>query len=110
MFVIWLVPFIIGIILGIQLPFWALCIIAVVAIAYMGSDYVHKKEIAAIIDIIASMCLIIGMFLGKGYVYIAYPELRPDIPVINPFVPHGAHKLIPGTENDSPKAKVKDQG
>jgi len=85
--------FVFGAIVGIQMPFWMGCIIAVLIIilylALLCGEHVIQQEIGASIYIFAGAMFIVGMCAGDMYVYVQYPDLRPDIVIPNPFVPPG---------------------
>lgn len=82
--------FIIGVITGIQTPFWVGCILAALVMIFLSSNYVKSQELGALIYIYWGGLFIIGMIAGDVYVFVWYPELRPNIPFWNPFLPPGA--------------------
>lgn len=85
-----IIPAIIGFIIGVQAPGWLIIVLAICTIAYMGSEHVRSQELGALIYWIAGICFILGMAVGHVYLWIFFPAYRPDIPLINPFVPWGS--------------------
>jgi len=87
-----ILAFVLGVITGIQTPLWVGIVLAGIVIFFLGSDYVKSQEIAGLIYVLLGVWFIIGMIAGDVYVFMAYPELRPDIPAWNPLVPPGANQ------------------
>ena len=82
--------FIVGVIVGIQTPFWLGCCLAAMVILFLCSNHVKSQELAALIYMYFGAAFIVGMIAGDVYVFVAYPELRPNIPFWNPLIPPGA--------------------
>tara|TARA_Y100000034_G_C6866253_1_gene394841 strand:- start:756 stop:1010 length:255 start_codon:yes stop_codon:yes gene_type:complete len=81
-----IILFIIGVITGIQTPLWVGCILAALTLFLVT----RGQEIEVLLYFYFGAAFVLGMIAGDVYVFVFYPELRPEWLHWNPFVPPGA--------------------
>ncbi len=86
------IPFVLGLVAGIQAPWYVQLILAVAGVVFLMTPYVREMELGSLIPMGMVGFFIVGMVIGDIYVFIFFPELRPDWVIPNPLIPPGAER------------------